>query len=225
MHELFHRIQDKLNIPMYNDASNHLDKKEGRILFRMEWKELDSALQTKGDTRMAHIRNAILLNKYRKEVFSGADTLESQLELNEGLAEYTGFKLCGEPEDSVLNFWHKWIGYGEQIPSYVRSFAYLSTPMCCYLLDDSGKKWRENIGEVKSLTALLAESYSIIFTSALKDEAYKYFKVNRDPKIADFENAREKKLAGKTLYYKEKFFHSPVIALRLENISRFLEKN
>jgi hypothetical protein len=219
MHELFHRIQDKLNLPLNNPASNHLDKKEGRILFRMEWKELVSSLQSKGDDRTAHIKNAILLNKYRKELYPGADTLESQLEMNEGLAEYTGFKLSGEPEDSIISFWAQRINIGEKIPSFVRSFAYITSPMYGFLLDNSGKLWRNKISEVKSLSDLLAKSYSIKLSGSIKDEALNFLMTKGDPEILNFEAAREKKMEEQTAALKEKFFHKPAIIMRLENMN------
>jgi len=219
MHELFHRIQDKLNLTLYSHPSSHLDKKEGRILFRMEWKELVAALEFKGEERTAHIKNALLLNRYRKELYPEADTLESRLELNEGLAEYTGFRLSGEPEDSIISFWTHSIRFGERIPSFVSSFAYITGPMYCFLLDNSGKKWREKIGEVKSLTKLLAESYSIKFNDSVKDEALNYLMTKGDSEILDFEEAREKKMEEQTALLKEKFFQKPVIILKLENMS------
>lgn len=217
MHELFHRIQDGLHLALNNPSSNHLDKKDGRILFRMEWQELVSALQSKGEDRRAHIKNAVLLNKYRKEIYPGADTLESQLELNEGLAEYTGFRLSGEPEDSIISFWAQRVNLGERVPSFVRSFAYITSPMYCYLLDNSEKKWRDKIGEVKSLPNLLAESYSIKFENSVKKETQKYLKTNNSPEILKFETSREKQMQAKTVFYKEKFFNTSVIILRLEN--------
>jgi len=219
MHELFHRVQEKLNLPLNNPTNSHLDMKEGRILFRMEWKELISALQAKGDDRTSHIKNAVLLNKYRKEVFPGADTLESQLELNEGLAEYTGYKLSGEPEDSIISFWAKRIKLGEKIPSFVRSFAYITSPMYCFLLDYSGKNWREKISEVKSLPNLLAKSYSIKFKKDVKDEALSFLTSNADAEIMNFEAAREKKMDERLKAYKDKFFHKPVIIFKLENMN------
>ncbi len=219
MHELFHRIQDKLNLPMNNPSSNHLDKIDGRILFRMEWKELVEALQAKGEERTVHIRNAVLLNKYRKEIYPGADTLESQLELNEGVAEYTGFKLCGEPEDSIISFWAQRINLGEKIPSFVRSFAYITGPMYCYLLDDSGKNWRDKISKIKSLPDLLAEDTSIKFKDSIKIEALNYYAANKDTMIMNFELKRDKKMQAQTAYYKEKFFHKPVILIHLVDMN------
>jgi hypothetical protein len=205
MHELFHRIQGQLNLPMKNPSSNHLDKKDGRILFRMEWKELLLALQSKDKVSITHIRNAVLMNKYRKEFYPGTDTLESQLEMNEGLAEYTGYKLSGEPEDSIISFWAQRGKLGER--------------MYCFLLDNSGRKWRDKIGEVKSLVNLLAASYSISFKDSVRDEALKYFSTNADPEIMIFEETREKKMEAQTARLKEKFFNKPVLVFKLEDMN------
>ena len=219
MHELFHRIQSKLNLTQYSTPCNHLDQKDARILLRMEWQELILAFKTVKQEKLAHIKNTLTLNKSRISLYPGADTLESQMELNEGLAEYTGLKLTGQPVDTIINYEIQKINMADMIPSFVRSFAYVSGPLYCFLLDDSGIQWRNKITGKTKLTDLLRDAYSI----NLDDDS---LKVVHDLKgydkysgIIKFENERELKHQEQITHLKDKFINKPVIIIPLQNMN------
>jgi hypothetical protein len=219
MHELFHRIQETINLPPYNPSCNHLDQKEGRILLRLEWQELVLALKTEKQERLTHIKNALILNKYRKELYSGADSLESQMEMNEGLAEYTGLKLSGEPENTIINSLTQKISMAEKIPSFVRSFAYISGPLYCFLLDDLAIQWRNKITKTTRLSELLSDAYSIKLNDNVIKEAQILLDENKDSEIVAFENEREIKRQEQLTYLKDKFLNKPVIIIPLQNMN------
>lgn len=219
MHELFHRVQNDINIPLYNYTCDHLDKKEGRILLRLEWEELFSALNSGNDERVKHIRSAIILNKYRMKLFPEADSLESRMLLNEGLAEYTGIKLSGAPESVVNNILSDKIKHAEMIPSFVRSFAYISGPLYSFLLDKSGIDWRTNINETSRITEIIRSAFEIIITDDVHDEAQLILNDYKDSDILIFEENRAQKQIEKLEYLKEKFFSRPVLVLPLQNMS------
>lgn len=90
-HELFHRIQAKLGFNISDRTNVHLDLKKGRILLRLELEALKNALASQSvSERDMHLRNAFIFRKHRYLVFENAKKSENLLELNEGLAEYTG---------------------------------------------------------------------------------------------------------------------------------------
>jgi hypothetical protein len=219
MHELFHRIQETINLPPYNPSCNHLDQKEGRILLRLEWQELVLAFKTEKQERLTHIKNAMTLNKYRKELYPGADSLESQMELSEGLAEYTGLKLSGADEKTIMGFLAQKINTAETLPSFVRSFAYISGPLYCFLLDNSTKPWRTKIDKTTSLSALVSDAYSIHIGSHLKEEAQLLLTANKESAIVKYEDEREKQHQERLAALKDKFFNKAVIVILLQHMN------
>jgi hypothetical protein len=219
MHELFHRIQGKLNLLQFNTPCNHLDQKDARILLRLEWQELVLAFKTEKQERLIHIKNALTLNKYRKALYSGADTLESQMELNEGLAEYTGLKLSREPVDTIINFEAQKINMADIIPSFVRSFAYISGPLYCFLLDESGVQWRNKITSKTKLTDLLTNAYAIKLSNDSLKEVHELKGYDKYFGIVKFENERELKRQEQITRLKDKFINKPVIIIHLQNMN------
>lgn len=196
-----------------------MDKKEGRILLRLEWEELFSALNSGNDERVKHIRSAIILNKYRMKLFPEADSLESRMLLNEGLAEYTGIKLSGAPESVVNNILSDKIKHAEMMPSFVRSFAYISGPLYSFLLDKSGIYWLTNINETSRITEIIRSAFEIIITDDVHDEAQLILNDYKDSDILIFEENRAQKQIEKLEYLKEKFLSKPVLILPLQNMS------
>lgn len=219
MHELFHRIQSNLNLPAYNYSCNYFDDKMGRILLRLEWNELSAALNSVKHEKLTHIKNAIILNNYRKQLFPGADTLESRMLMNEGLAEYTGLKLGGSPDSSIINSLLHRISLAEKVPSFVRFFAYLSGPLYCMLLDNSSLQWRKNISDKQNLPELLKSAYKIKTNKKINEAAEKILITNKNSGIFVFENERDIKRKEQLAYYKEKFLNKPVITIPLNNMS------
>src|SRR6185369_16778641 len=93
LHECFHRLQEKLGLPVRDAVNAHLDTLNGRIWIQMEWRALERALRQTGPARKAAVADALLFRAYRRSLFPDSATNENALELNEGLAEYTGVKL------------------------------------------------------------------------------------------------------------------------------------
>src|SRR5579871_2587537 len=104
-HELFHRLQDDLGLPAANPGNAHLAKLEGRIWLQLEWRALQQALarpEAPAAERRRPIEDALLFRLRRRALFPKADAEERQLELNEGLAEYTGYKLRGTADPATV---------------------------------------------------------------------------------------------------------------------------
>src|SRR5262245_9575725 len=187
MHEVFHRVQDELNLPAHDSVCGHLDTLDGRFWLQLEWRALAEALRqartvceagaseqaTPGDPRNAHaaqpattarndaIRDALLFRRARRALIPGAAEHEHALEMNEGLAEYTGMALRGSAVTDTLGVLaDRMIARAASLPSYARSWAYQSGPAWGLLLDqlagrDEGPQaWRAGLTQRDDLAEL-----------------------------------------------------------------------
>lgn len=167
-HELFHRIQDRLGLPMSKlsvGANKHLDTREGRYYMQLEWRGLARALEAanEADSRSG-IADALLFRLARYRLFPDAQAQEQALELNEGLAEYTGVKIgygsgsgAAQTRAAISD-----LNSHKSDPSFSRSFAYATGPAYGLLLDSYAPAWRNEIVKGKtSLAPLLGDALKI----------------------------------------------------------------
>ncbi len=168
MHECFHRVQAQLGLPARDALNSQLDTRDGRIWLELEWRALELALTDSTDKKKRNraITDALLFRAWRHKVFPGAAEREVALEMNEGLAEYTGERLANplpaEMRDAALAA----LRGGPKRKSYARSFAYVSGPAYGALLDlavepASGQPWRKGLTPDSDFGALLARAYGI----------------------------------------------------------------
>ena len=161
-HELFHRLQPELGLPMSDVPNDHLGTRDGRIWTRLEWRALAEALLRDGEARKAAIDDALTFRARRHSLFPAAAASERALELNEGLAEYTGLKLSGLPDRVLADRAAIELARREQQENLSRSFAYASGPAYGILLDDRGKlAWRRGISVSTDLGELLRSAYGL----------------------------------------------------------------
>src|SRR5215467_8248697 len=142
LHECFHRLQEKLGLPARDAVNSHLDTLNGRIWIQMEWRALERALRQTGSARTAAIADALLFRAYRRSLFPDSANNENALELNEGLAEYTGVKLSSADLEETVVRADLILRQARNNPTFARSFAYVSGPAYGALLDLSDKPWR-----------------------------------------------------------------------------------
>jgi hypothetical protein len=152
-HELFHRAQPSLGFRIADADNGHLDTKEGRIYFRLELEALRKSIlsQTEND-RKEHLTNAFIFRKYRNQLFPNTDIAENALELNEGIAEYTGQTVSGlNKKENAPEHFTKNVAMFLNVPTFVRSFAYQTIPMYGYLLSNLKKDWNKDISDKTNL--------------------------------------------------------------------------
>lgn len=94
LHESFHIVQMRLGLSVDMDANEHLDSVDGRHWLRLEWRALARALRESGEARALAIREALVFRQARHARFQDMVENERALEINEGLASYTGTVLC-----------------------------------------------------------------------------------------------------------------------------------
>lgn len=224
IHELFHRIQPSIGFDKLQEASNgHLDSYEGRLLLKLELEALKQAINdTNATTRASHIENALSF-RHKRHTSDNIKFAENTLELNEGLAEYTGVILSGRDDEELKAHFHNNINQFYKNPTYVRSFAYQTIPTYGYLLatQDQGqhKNWHKHITKETNLTDYFTTAFGVdideninLETSSLENN-YNY------EAIVLQEKARETQKLAEISAYKDMFLNKPVLELRFENMN------
>lgn len=219
-HELFHVSQPALGFHLSNSNNNHLDQKDGRIYLRLELEALIKALQTtNGPERRTHLTNALTFRAYRHSLYPDAKDTENSLELNEGLAEYTGFLVSGRDnvqaiEHLILNI-HMFLNN----PTFVRSFAYQTIPVYGYLLDNIRKGWNKEITVKTNLTDYFISAFNISLPIDLKKASDSLLKQYSGDMIVSEEITREKKTKTLIAEYKNKFITLPHLDIAFEKMN------
>ena len=162
-HELFHRVQSTLELNTINTDNNHLDKEHGRIYLRLELEALRQAIQSPSlDVAFPHIINAMLFRELRHQMYSDADSTENMLELNEGLAEYTGLIMSERSEKQIVKHLMKSIRDFQQNKTFVRSFAYQTIPLYGFLTSKFIREfWNRDITRQSNLTSYFMRSFNV----------------------------------------------------------------
>jgi hypothetical protein len=213
-HEMFHRIQDDLGLPAANPSNDHLDALEGRVMLRLEWRALNDALNKQGAGRRQAIEDALVFRARRRELFKAAET-ERALEINEGLAQYTGVKLCGLSAQETIDHVRARLKAAEKGSSFGRSFAYVTGPAYGVLLDETGRPWRKKLAAQDDLGAILGEAHSISPAASLKEGAERRSLKYDGRMLRAEETAREEDRKKRIAEHRRRFVEGPVLALAL----------
>jgi hypothetical protein len=221
MHESFHRIQDKLKLPMSNPANRHLDSQDGRIWLQMEWRALTIALMEREVSRRKAIEDALVFRRYRQSLFPGAAAEERALEFNEGLAEYTGVRLSTRSDAEAAALAVSGLRNARDRPSFVRSFAYVSGPAYGELLDESKISWRQQIRVEDDFGSLLERVMVLKLPPATRMEVMKRSTAYDGDALIAAETQREALHQQKLNQYRARFFENPVLILPVTNKFRF----
>ena len=138
MRESFRRIQGSLGLTHADDFVGHLDDQEGRKWLRLEMVALSEALQSSGEARKQATRDAIDFRTKRKIVCGPkAAGREQRLELDEGLAEYTGLVLSGYGRDTLAGRAAQALEAYQARGDFSADFASATGPAYGLLLDGS----------------------------------------------------------------------------------------
>lgn len=214
LHECFHRLQKKLGLPARDAVNAHLDTLDGRIWIQMEWRALERALRQTGAARQAAIADALLFRAYRRSLFPGSANNENALELNEGLAEYTGVKLSSTDLQETAVRANLILRQARNNPTFARSFAYISGPAYGALLDLSGKPWRGTAKPSTDLGVLLQQRYGVRI-SASEAAARAALSRYEGEEIVTVETQQEQKRKQQIAEARKKFLEKPVLILSL----------
>jgi hypothetical protein len=216
-HELFHRSQPALGFKMDNPANNHLDQKDGRVYLRLELEALRKAIMAKSKSEIDNnLTNALYLRNHRYSIYKNAKSSENSLDMNEGLAAYTGIYMSGRDNKQLNDYFENKITEFQNYPTFVRSFSYLTIPVYGILLSRSDKFWNRHIDNNTNLTDFFIKSFNLNIPDNIGVEIlnqYGFSEINSE------ETKREEKIKQLTLEYKAKFIEKPHLEIRLEKMS------
>ena len=217
-HEMWHRVQNDIGFPSSGAANNHLDSRDGRMWLQLEWRALAAALMSRGKQRHQAIADALLFRAYRRAVFPQAASEEREMEMHEGLAEYTGVRLSGSPN---LNQYvvDKDLKEAAQKQTFVRSFAYASGPAYGILLDETKTNWRKNLKKEDDLGSSLQKRLSIKLPQNIEQAAELRAKNYDSDKLRAFETERENNRQKLLAEYRAKLVDGAVLELPILKMS------
>jgi len=217
-HEMWHRVQNDIGFPSSGAANNHLDSRDGRMWLQLEWRALAAALMSRGKQRHQAIADALFFRAYRRAVFPQAASEEREMEMHEGLAEYTGVRLSGSPN---LNQYvvDKDLKEAAQKQTFVRSFAYASGPAYGILLDETKTNWRKNLKKEDDLGSLLQKRLSIKLPQNIEQAAELRAKNYDSNKLRAFETERENNRQKLLAEYRAKLVDGAVLELPILRMS------
>jgi hypothetical protein len=212
MHEVMHREQEALGLRASDPLNNHLDFRDGRTWLRLELRALAAALTAADEAAREHVRDALLFRAMRGTLFPASDSLESLLEIQEGLPEYTGHALARRVMgDSTARIARDLADFATTRPTLVRSFAYGTGPALGLLLDRFAANWRTRVRARRDLAALLRDAVQFRAPSNLqraardRAAAYGWREIDRSEATRDSLRApvlrayRERFVLGRTI--------------------------
>ena len=220
-HELFHRIQPEIGFAsLHQKSCSHLDNIEGRIYLKLELEALKKALATNNENKQKeHVKNALFFRIYRHQIFPSAKETENLLELNEGLAEYTGTTLSGRNEKELKTHYIQAIEKLYENPTFVSSFAYRTIPVYGYFMKHNDKIWNLKISEKTNLTDFIIEYFNVSSSENLKDSVFQIRNDYNYSKINDFETKRDKKQKELLAILDNKFQENPILDIPFQNMN------
>ena len=220
-HELFHRIQPEIgfkNLPIVNN--HHLDTKNGRIYLKLELSALKQALKCKTNDQITHnLKNAIAFRLMRYKLFPDADSLECNLDILEGLAEYTGVMLSDRSNKELKTHLINKINEGMQYKTFVRSFPYLTIPVYGFFIQAKKPKWNIHINDKTNLTQYIIKQLGFtdedIETNLSGNQKNEY----NYNSIVEIENARLTENQQIIAHYDSIFCNQPILLINLVNMN------
>ena len=214
-HEMWHRVQDGLGFPPTDALPRHLDEPQGRLWLRLEWRALSAALRASGAERRRAVADALLFRARRRALY-GAEAAETEraLEMNEGLAQYTGVRL-GQTDPRAAAA--RAAAMIEGVPSYVRSFAYASGPLYGLLLDDAAPAWRKGLTAKDDLGARLGAALGLVPAADVAQEADARALVYGGPALRQEEERRAERLAARLAAYRARLVDGPALIIPNED--------
>ena len=143
-HEAWHRVQQSIGLPQAPSDCVHLETERGRTLMRLEMRALAVAMRANGAARWNATRDALAFRAQRLAAFPEAQTQETALDRNEGLASYTGVKLGAGR--APFSYAAQTLDTFDHHQALARAYAYATGPAYGLLLDQRGQTWRRHLG-------------------------------------------------------------------------------
>ena len=219
IHEMFHYRQPELGLSPDRDPNNsHLSNRDARTLLKLEWNALNFAATCNGEQKKAALTDALSFRERRRQLYPDFIAEENSLEIQEGLAEYTGRRIVIPSDKEFLQSLSE-LDYLFGSDNLTRSFAYLSGPLYGLILDQSGYAWHKEIKADSDLGSLAMAIYGIELPNDL-EAAVESAKAKYDFESIDaFEESLQRKLEERNETLLKLFAPDNVITLESPNLS------
>jgi hypothetical protein len=217
-HELFHRLGPELGIPLESPSNAHLDTRVGRLWFRLELRALTRALASEGAERVRSVEDALAFRGRRHAAFPSGAEEERQLELNEGLAEYTGIRVS--LPDGARAGWAvqrmESFDVRAETSGVTRNFAYATGPGYGLLLDAAMPGWQVAVRDSTDLGALLADAFNVNQSAVLSTELEGRMVPYDGAALSALEARREAVQFREQNEFRDRFVVGPVVNLPVD---------
>jgi hypothetical protein len=216
-HESFHSVQKKLGFPITGPSNAHLDSVDGRYWLQLEWRALAKALR--GDWQA--VRDALAFRAKRRSLFADAAKEERELEMHEGLAEYTGVAFA-EPRIAkrVPHLVDK-LRDAESTPTLVRSFAYASGPAWGTLIEMKRPRWTRAAKASDDLGDLAAGAWHVAAAADAEARAAVY----GGEQLLAAERERDARKQAALRDFRRRFIDGPHLTIPLKHMSFQFDPN
>lgn len=216
-HALFHCTQIRKEIDTPEFHASHLNERTARRWVKLEWKALQRAVRTSGDTRTQAIRDALVFRSARREMYPRFIAEENNFENYEGTTTFTYMYLCNSTYENYIK---SLLNYYERIyntRSYPNSWGFINGALYSHLLFESGFDFTTINSRDIDLGELTRERYNIELPEISRDIAGSLaFNYDIDL-INEEENTREEKLSEELQRIVSKYIDKPVVYLELES--------
>ena len=221
MHELFHRIQNRLALPAMPTGDNaHLDELEGRYYLQLEWRALARALSAESEAdRAGAATDALRFRTERYRLYPKAAAEERALEQNEGLAEYTGVRLGNPTAELRTAMALHDLSVHVRDATFVRSFAYATGPACGLLLDRYAPGWHAWLRSGEGLDVMLGRALHVRAAAGDSLLAAKRAQGYDGAALHAAEVDRDAKRREQLALNRRKFIDGPVLTLRFRKMN------
>jgi hypothetical protein len=216
-HESFHNVQKKLGFPANGPSNSHLDSVDGRYWLQLEWRALAKALR--GDRQA--VRDALAFRAKRRSLLAAAAEEERELEMHEGLAEYTGAALA-EPDVArrAPHLIDK-LRDAESTPTFVRSFAYASGPAWGTLIEVKRPRWTRAAKASDDLGKLAAAAWHVTAAGDAETRAASY----GGAELLIAERERDARKQAMLRDFRARFIDGAHLTIPLKNMSFEFDPN
>jgi len=209
LHESFHILQQRLGLGMGTVECEHLDSVDGRYWMRLEWRALARALRESGEQRALAVRDALAFRQARHTRYPEGAEKERALDINEGLASYTGTVLAAPSEADAIARGLDLLATAEDGDSFVRTFAYTSGPAYGLLLDAASPGWPRRIRVSDDPPVMLMRALEVQPVADAAAAAARY----GGAELRASEEQREQERQARIAELRRRFVDGPVLVM------------
>lgn len=218
LHESFHIVQMSRGIaiadrgrlePNMRGENEHLDAVDGRYWLRLEWRALAHALQESGELRAQAVREALAFRQARLARYPEHVVSEYFLDINEGLASYTGVVLAAPSAEDAIARAIELLAAAEDGESYVRIFTYNSGPVYGLLLDAAAPGWPRRMRAGDEPAELLMRALGVQPVADAAAAALRY----GGAELRTFEEQRDRQRQARIAELRRRFVDGPVLLM------------